>query len=103
MVHGLHFCATVGFKNVVIESDAQGVLAALDSQMEDLGVDGNLVHEAKLLMSCFDSCSRSFIPREGNKAAHKVARVALSCQFPTYWRPSVPDWLVNVIDSEACL
>ena len=95
----LALLCTSRVQDVVIEGDSQGVFAALESQVDDFSMEGVLVDEAKLLINCFDSCLRNFTPREGNKAAHKVARTALSFQFPTYWWHMVPDWLVHDIIS----
>ncbi|KAL6145224.1 hypothetical protein ACLB2K_055912 [Fragaria x ananassa] len=64
--------------------DAQSVFAALDS-LDDFSDDGALVDEVKVLISGYESCSWGFVPREGNKAAHLVAKTAKSFSYPTSW------------------
>ena len=101
LIHGLHFCVQAGFTSVEVEGDAQCVFKALDADDEDLSIDGALVAEAKFYISCFDSCSWSFIPREGNKVAHRIAREALSLPYPIYWWNSVPTWLSDLVLNES--
>ncbi|KAL6180327.1 hypothetical protein ACLB2K_046991 [Fragaria x ananassa] len=77
--------------------------AALDSTLDDYSAEGALIEEAKFYISCFQSCTWSFVLRKGNMAAHAVARQAISCPFPTYWWQMVPEWLSSIIVDESRL
>lgn len=103
LVNGLHFCFHVGFTNIHIEGDAQIVFAALDSSLEDDSVDGALIEEAKFFISLFLSCTQGFVSRDGNIAAHSVARDAISYHFPTYWWQLVLEWLGKIVDDDSSL
>ena len=67
--------ADAGFKNVVIEGDAWNVIEPLRNQGYALhwsikSVVEDILHFAK----GFDNVKFSFVFREGNKAAHLLAR-----------------------------
>ncbi|KAL6129775.1 hypothetical protein ACLB2K_073124 [Fragaria x ananassa] len=83
--------------------DAQIVFAALDSSLEDDSVDGALIEEAKFFISLFLSCTQGFVSRDGNIAAHTVARDAISYHFPTYWWQLVLEWLGKIVDDDSSL
>ncbi|KAL6134924.1 hypothetical protein ACLB2K_067152 [Fragaria x ananassa] len=84
-----------------IEVAAKNVVKKLDAAEVDLSADGGLVEQAKVLISHIQFCSWRYVPLDCNKAAHCVAKMALSVPFPTYWWLQVPVWLSSVIVADA--
>ena len=58
---------------------------------------GNLLEEDKTLAKDFEAIEFSFVPRQCNTLAHKIARHARHASEFTVWMEDVPPHLFNVI------
>ncbi|KAL0000567.1 hypothetical protein SO802_014348 [Lithocarpus litseifolius] len=77
-VKALNLAAVLGISSVVVEGDSKIVIKALLSEDISFADHGHLVEEAKLLSALFSFCSFSHVKRQGNSAAHHLARHASS-------------------------
>jgi hypothetical protein len=70
----------MGLRSVILEGDALEVVEQLKRVNEDAGYLCNLIGESEIrfLLRSFDCWSIDHIKREGNKAAHTLAKFAIS-------------------------
>ena len=73
-VKTLYFAAELGISSIVLGGDSEIVFKALVSDDTSFADHGHLVEEAKLLSALFNFCSFSHVKRQGNSAAHHLAR-----------------------------
>ncbi|KAK4438730.1 hypothetical protein Salat_0207600 [Sesamum alatum] len=62
--------------HVIVEGDCLSVINKLTTDGRDFSILGNLVEDIKKKASYFSSCQFSYIKREANSAAHRLARAA---------------------------
>lgn len=93
IIHGLRTTTTLQVRKVKVQSDCQRVIS-LNLQnhlpMTELGL---LVDEIKYLKDCFDESHFSFLPRNNNVPAHKLARYSLNFDADVMWHNEAPPWL----------
>ena len=89
-VKTLYFAAKLGISSIVLEDDSEIVIKALVSEDTSFAVHGHLVEEAKLLSASFIFCSFSHVKRQGNSAAHHLARHARHVSSQLVWLENVP-------------
>ena len=95
-VKALYFAAELGISSIVLEGDSEIVIKALVSEDTSFAVHGHLVEEAKLLSTSFIFCSFSHVKRQGNSAAHHLARHARHVSSQLVWMEDVPPPLLAV-------
>ncbi|GMI70524.1 hypothetical protein HRI_000721700 [Hibiscus trionum] len=91
VVHGLHFAFEMGFRRVTVESDSLTTVKKLQAKEEDKSKVNWLVRNSQILGENFSVCNFSFIPRNGNKPAHAMARVCLTSSSERIWVEEAPD------------
>ncbi|XP_062020668.1 uncharacterized protein LOC133737053 [Rosa rugosa] len=98
--HGLLLCREAGFQKLVVESDSTIVIDALNKTELDLSVEGGVLDDIKCLASTFKSVLWKKVNREGNIAAHKMAKHALIADKDRLWQEAGPPWLTDIILDE---
>ena len=80
-VEGVKATTALGISNVILETDAQQAVWAIQGDDFRLAVVGGLVHELKVLLSVsFASVLVRYAPRECNKVAHELASIGCKSQ-----------------------
>lgn len=67
---------TKGFKKVILETDSSILVKSFKHDKVLVHIRALFLHIRRLCLS-FDSCTWSFVRREGNRVAHELARRAL--------------------------
>ncbi|KAG2711399.1 hypothetical protein I3760_04G074800 [Carya illinoinensis] len=84
ILRGLQFCIHLGIQNLVIESDSLLVVNEFNRQGSSQATFGNVVSEAKELMTCFSTYQVQHVIRSCNSAAHSLAKFGLSVRILAY-------------------
>ena len=87
--------------NLVIESDSQLVVIEFNQQGPSKATFGNVIREAKDLMSRFSICDVQHTYRNCNVAAHLLAKYGLSVQNVSLWWGAYPGVISNVLWSDS--
>ena len=73
-VDGVKATTALGISNVILETDAQQAVWAIQGDDFRLAVVGGLVHDLKdLIAEIFTTLSANYVPRDCNKVAHELA------------------------------
>lgn len=98
---GLEKATNQGCNSIILESDKLSVVDAIQKRNQSHSTDGKLFENINFLA---DSCQRfkvAKIDRDGNGAAHLAAALARKSGQSSCWLGSVPDSLVEVVNSES--
>jgi ribonuclease HI len=93
----VQFAHNMGVQLIELEGDAREIILALGSSAEVDSSVGNLVLEARRMLETFPSWRVSHVRRDGNRAAHLLAKFAISQQSQHVWFNLCPSWLLNVV------
>ncbi|XP_062157888.1 uncharacterized protein LOC133865460 [Alnus glutinosa] len=74
----VQFAHNMGVQSMELEGDAREIILALRSSAEVDSSVGNLVLEARRMLETFPSWRVSHVRRDGNRAAHLLAKFAIS-------------------------
>lgn len=77
-------CAELGLLSIAFEGDAIVLIEGVNAREERCVPYGQIIAEVKLLYNSHTSRTASYIPREGNKAAH-LAKHAKSKLEEEFW------------------
>ena len=85
---------------VIIEGDADVIIKAINSGGFSSSSFGHISKDIKLLSSAFHKVSYSHTCRQGNRVAHRLARMA--CNFSSFqvWMEDVPPDVASVYLSD---
>ncbi|XP_041026969.1 uncharacterized protein LOC121267173 [Juglans microcarpa x Juglans regia] len=71
------FGSHLGLKRIILEEDSLLVIQAINSKVENWSTASMIINDIKSQLTIYDSWSVLHIRREGNKAAHVLAKNAL--------------------------
>ncbi|GKA04555.1 reverse transcriptase [Tanacetum coccineum] len=95
-----------GFTRVVLESDSSVLVEAFKHDKVLVHIRALFLHIHRLCLS-FESCSWSFVRREGNRVAHELARIALNDSIDGFYDgfvpPSVEPWVEHDVNCQTRL
>ncbi|PWA41769.1 hypothetical protein CTI12_AA548270 [Artemisia annua] len=98
MIHALNR----GYSNVIFETDSLCLVKALHNKIVLLEI-ASLFSEILSRSMAFNDCKWSFVKREGNRVAHSIASLALSCSNEIMLDGSVPScanvWVTKYVIS----
>ena len=88
------------FDQVIIEGDADVIIKAINSGGFLSSSFGHIIRDMKLLSSAFHNVSYNHTRRQGNRVAHRLARMA--CNFSPFqvWMEDVPPDVASVYLSD---
>jgi hypothetical protein len=75
----------VGARKLELETDSVGAVAKLNNANLDRSIYGPLVEEIKILLQSFDEHVIKHVRREGNDAAHRIAKVSCVNKSCSNW------------------
>ena len=92
-LHALPAAAAWGISNIVVESDCQTLLHAIQGSEYDRSSKGVLFRDIRQFICLnFSTFAFSFAPRDCNKVAHALAALGSNGQEPQrLWLEAVPD------------
>jgi ribonuclease HI len=90
-----------GINNICLESDCLAAVAKLKSSDVDRSVHGPLVEEIKVLLRGFTAFEIRHARRSCNGVAHVLAKVSCCNKSSYSWVDSPPDFVVNLLASDA--
>ncbi|CAL8167914.1 unnamed protein product [Prunus armeniaca] len=97
---GLQFAYDLGFRDIVLEMDAQGVVDRINSNEECFEAEGNIVEDIKEMQGWFRSFSCNWQRREGNKVAHELAQFGTRNAGFFTWIEEEPLWLTPFLSAD---
>lgn len=65
-IKALEFARDLGMRNVILEGDALGVIAAINGHSPDFSTIGNIIQDARDQCGEFQSCQIQHVPRQAN-------------------------------------
>ncbi|XP_022140628.1 uncharacterized protein LOC111011237 [Momordica charantia] len=101
-VEGLQLASKIGVNPVILETDSSRIFNLFSQPSEDLSETGEIVLKAKNFWTQSLHASFNFVKREGNKAAHMLARRALLLREFSIWMEDWPLELKSCLEME-CL
>ncbi|KAF5456943.1 hypothetical protein F2P56_021090 [Juglans regia] len=85
------FCSEVGLDAVTFEGDALSVIREGQHLEENLAWHGQMIEDIKQVLSERPNWKIQYVPREGNRATHKLARFALQYEEEIVWIEEGPN------------
>ncbi|KAM1311122.1 hypothetical protein PS1_007620 [Malus domestica] len=90
-------CTSLGFNNIIIESDAMMIIQMLRKEIpSDFSLDC-ILGDIEVLARRLTSVSFAFVSRESNAAAHSVAKYVFKQGKEFIWDCIGPDFLFNTL------
>ena len=93
----LKFGLEFGTHWAILEGDSEVVLKALENEESGLTAYGLLLKDSSLFSSSFSTLSDSHTKRDGNKATHSLARLAINFSDCTMWLEDVSSQSLNFV------
>jgi len=90
----------MGYHSVELEGDAREIILALNKAEEDDSTHGHFLTETRQMLGSMVTWKVSHVRREGNRAAHNLAKLALSKQCNRVWINSCPRELLDVVNAD---
>ncbi|XP_016649695.1 PREDICTED: uncharacterized protein LOC107881115 [Prunus mume] len=97
---GLQFAYDLGFHDIVLEMDTQGVVDRINSNEECFEAEGNIVEDIKEMQGWFRSFSCNWQRRKGNKVAHELAQFGTRNAGFFTWIEEEPLWLTPFLSAD---
>ncbi|CAB4316864.1 unnamed protein product [Prunus armeniaca] len=94
---GISFALDVSPLPLEIESDSVQAVSMVNSEEECLTTEGGLVDGVRHLLVRSASTVVRHVPRQANKAAHRIARFSLRDQSLSFWLDVGPLWLMDAV------
>ncbi|XP_028114886.1 uncharacterized protein LOC114312789 [Camellia sinensis] len=95
------FAAELGLYHIQLEGDSLSIIKAFHCEDQVLSTFGHILQGAVCTSRCFTSFCCSHVLRNGNKAAHGLARMAGHVTGKRVWRNEVPAELCRIIRAES--
>ena len=96
----LSFASQLGFHRGILEFDSLVLVSALLKNSTYLSTDGLLLDDIRFYASFFNQLLYSYVKREGNKVAHKLAKHALCISDFLVWMEDVPPPIRSVVQDD---
>ena len=96
-IKALKLAMELGHNSIILEGDSKIAIEAMRSGLPSLADYGHLLEEVKMLAEGFAAIEFSFVPRQCNTLAHKIARQWRHVSEYTVWMEDVPPHLSTVI------
>jgi ribonuclease HI len=89
-----------GLRMIQVEGDAKLIVEAVNSGNEDSSMRGHLIADIRVFLRDFQVWKVEHVSREGNKAAHILARMAVNQNLDSVWNGTVPENIRDLVVSE---
>nr|POF20470.1 hypothetical protein CFP56_63887 [Quercus suber] len=96
LLHGVLFALELQIDQVIFESDALSIILSISSEFA--GSDfSHILEDIKAASSTFSHCSFHHLKRDGNRAAHTLAKEAKSSCQSKIWKGFSPPCILNIL------
>ncbi|KAM1736077.1 hypothetical protein ACFX12_014475 [Malus domestica] len=96
-------CIDHGFDDIIVESDARTIIMMLKKEIvADFSIEC-ILDDIEVLAQKLRSVSFAFVPREGNRAAHSVAKYVFNEGRSFSWDCIGPEFLFNLLAKDVNL
>ncbi|KAL6969992.1 hypothetical protein U1Q18_029701 [Sarracenia purpurea var. burkii] len=99
-IAALDLAAYLGLTNIHLEGNSLHIIKALKLNEDDLSPLGNLIKNARELMSLFPACICSHVQRQGNAVADGLAKLAISQKQRQVWLCDFPLNITRIANNE---
>ena len=89
-IKALKLALELGFNSKTLEGDSKITIDAMRSGLSSLAIYGHLLEEVKILTGGFAAVEFSFVSRQCNTLAHKIAKHARHVSKYIVWMEDVP-------------
>lgn len=97
VLEGIKLVTEMGIDRVVVESDSQLLMQYLSSSTPPISNIGSVLSDIKKISLQFRAILYSFVSKETNKVAHRLAKFGVSLNSPRRWLEYAPSFIVDVI------
>lgn len=97
---GLEFAIDLGCVLLIVEINSLNAVQIVQSDGNCLATDRVFVDGIRDLIKAHQIMV-SYVPREANSMAHRLAYYSLQCHEPSFWVKSKPPWLLKSIVAES--
>lgn len=94
------FCREQDFQHIIMEGDALMVVEGLMQEGPSWQRYGHLIAEARNFLNGLVSWKISHVHREGNKAAHRLAKLAVHHSLHRVWQGTGPSIILPIVTAE---
>ncbi|KAK8670829.1 hypothetical protein V6N13_037444 [Hibiscus sabdariffa] len=89
-------------KSQALAGDSLTIIKKLKSKEFDLSVISAHIWDIRHKMVALQECSFSFVPRQGNRAAHSLANGAFSSDVDSFWGEEVTAIVETIVAKDRC-
>ena len=100
MLNAMMFAKDLGFTEVMVEGDALSVTKRMKNLETNFSPIGNIIDEARRLITSFRSTCYMHIGREGNKVANSLAIHGLNGSGDSIWVEDCPRFAQTLVESD---
>jgi ribonuclease HI len=97
LLMAIQLCQRLGFHTVLFESDSQIVVEGINCKNIDWSSKGLMLGDIQEALQGIHSWRLSFTHREGNKAAHLLAKLATMVESEKIWINKVPNCIRDIV------
>ncbi|XP_059428715.1 uncharacterized protein LOC132162495 [Corylus avellana] len=97
---GVWFCKDLGILSLIVEGDAQVVINAILARDPTCSKFSQLVDDTRSLLRDFPRWQISYVSRNANNGAHKLAKEATRLIMDCIWNYSIPDCISDLVSTE---
>jgi hypothetical protein len=93
---------SLGLQRIILEGDAQEVVEGLSKDGICRGSYGNVLNDAKFLLTHVPDWRVKHVRRTANMVAHRLAKLALVQGENRVWREDYPSSMREIVIAENC-
>ncbi|XP_027155242.1 uncharacterized protein LOC113755435 [Coffea eugenioides] len=97
---GLLMAREIGWRRIEMQTDCKAAIETIYKTGLVETPIGTIMEDIRLLSDMFQDCTFSFVYRDGNRCAHKMAQFATKFVFKVIWKQSFPLWLKESIQED---
>lgn len=101
LLRALDFCLELDLHQVELEGDALAIIHTIKNENKCLGLQNDLIKEAKQYLKTQSQWILNFSHREGNLATHVLAKFGLSLVVESVWIKKVSNILLSVVTNHS--
>jgi ribonuclease HI len=94
------FCRDLGFLDVILEGDSLSVIQAIRNPNMSWTAYGQIIGDAKMVLSTRRSWMVNHVRRTANFAANTLAKAALRFSSEAIWLEEIPPCIAEIVSLE---
>nr|XP_027089582.1 uncharacterized protein LOC113710661 [Coffea arabica] len=97
---GLLMAREAGWRRIEMQTDCKAAIETICKTGLGETPIGTIIEDIRHLSDLFQDCTFSFVYRDGNRSAHKMAQFATKLVSKVIWKQSFPLWLKESIQED---